>query len=202
VRGEAQHPCRRRQALLIAAIGAAAVALVVAIVAVVLARRAIRAAAAPHSRTLRELLHAVSRGDIDRVPALLRQLDLHVGRLEDRLDGAERRLSSAIQKIGLSRFDADPDLGGKVSFSLALLDEHDDGVIVTSMYRLEESRTFLREVRGGTTEHGLLPEEARALNMAMDEDLQGRRQERSGSRRAAKRQDEEARGVERGDDGL
>lgn len=188
--------------MLTAAIGAAAVALVVAIVAIVLARRAVRAAAVPHSRTLRELLHAVSRGDIDRVPALLRQLDLHVGRLEDRLDRAEGRLGTAMQKIGLARFDADPDLGGKVSFSLVLLDEHDDGVIVTSVYRLEESRTFLREVRGGSTEHGLLPEEARALNMAMDEDLQGRRQERSGGGRGAAKQEEEARSGERGDDGL
>jgi hypothetical protein len=156
----------------------AGLAFLAAMAAIIWARRAIRAAATPHSRTLRDLLHAVSEGDIQKVPALLRQLDLRLERLERQLNATEDRLVTAIQRIGLTRFNADPELGGNVSFSLALLDGNDDGVIFTSVYRLEDSRVFLREVRGGKTEHDLMPEEARALNMAMDKELQSRRQGR------------------------
>ncbi len=164
--------------MIVVALVAAVVATVVAVVAIVVARRAMRAAAAPQSRMLRELLHAVSKGDVEKLPALLRQVDLHMVKLEDRLENAERRLAASMQKIGLARFDADPELGGKVSFSLVLLDENNDGVIVTSVYRLEDSRIFLREVQGGCTQHSLLTEEARALEMALDEELQQRRQQR------------------------
>ena len=158
-----------------AAIVIAAVAVAVSIIAIVMARRAILAAAVPHSKTLRELLGAVGRGEIERVPALLRQLDQHLARIEKRVDRTEAKQAACVQKIGLVRFDADPELGGKVSFSLALLDENDDGIIVTSVYRLEDSRIFLREVSSGRTQHELMEEEARALNMALDEDLQRRR---------------------------
>lgn len=161
----------------IVAIVLSCIAAVAAVIAVVMARRAIVSAAVPHSRTLRQLLHAVSKGEIDRLPALLRQLDLHLARIEQAVQGLTSKQAMAMQKIGLVRFDADPELGGKVSFSLALLDQNDDGVILTSVYRIEDSRVFVREVQAGRTEHELLDEEARALNMALDADLQRRRLE-------------------------
>jgi hypothetical protein len=139
------------------------------------ARRALTAAASPRSRVLRQLWQAVGRGELDRFPALLHQLDLHLAQIEERLAASESCLPLAVQKIGLFRFDADPDLGGKVSFALALLDQGDNGVIITSLYRLEESRVFIREVVGGKTAHGLSAEEQRALEMALDEELQARR---------------------------
>ncbi len=146
-----------------------------------LAWRAYRAVTVPPSRRMREVLGAVQAGEIERVPQLLQSIDAQLHVLERRLARIEEFLPAAVQKIGLVRFDADPDMGGKVSFALALLDDHDDGILITSVHRLEGTRVFLREVVGGRTKHELLPEEHKALNMAVDEELQARR--RGGRRR-------------------
>ena len=158
-----------------AAVVLGAVAMALAAFAVWMAWRAHRALAVPPSRRMREVLGAVQAGEVERLPQLLRAIDHQLHLIEQRLGRLERMLPAAVQKIGLVRFDADPEMGGKVSFALALLDDHDDGVLITSVHRLEGTRVFLREVVGGKTEHELLPEEHRALNMAVDETLQARR---------------------------
>ncbi len=145
--------------------GAAALAAAVALALGVAARRA---AAQPSSKAMAKLLHQARKGDVQSLPALLHQIDLHLARVEQRVEAAENRLAMAVQKVGLVRFDAEPELGGKVSFALALLDQNDNGFILTSVYRLEDSRIFLREVRSGATQHELLPEERQALSMARE----------------------------------
>jgi hypothetical protein len=125
-----------------------------------------------------EMMRAVGRGEVERLPGLIRQMDQHLARLEEKVARTEGQLASAIQKIGLVRYDADQELGGKVSFVLALLDENDDGVIITSVYRLEDNRVFVREVNAGRATRQLSEEEARALRMARDDELQRIRRER------------------------
>ncbi len=162
----------------ILAIAVSAVALVGAGLAAWWARKAVKAAAAPHSEAMREMMRAVGRGEVDKLPAMIRQVDMHLERLEQKVERTEGKLSAAIQKIGLVRYDADVELGGKVSFALALLDENDDGVILTSVYRLEDNRFFIREVRAGRAVRELSSEETRALSMATDDELQRIRRER------------------------
>ncbi|MCX7600112.1 MAG: DUF4446 family protein [Armatimonadetes bacterium] len=162
----------------IVALVAAGVAVVAAGMAIWWARRAYMAAAAPHSRVLADLLARVEQGEVQRLPMLLRQLDQHLAAVDARLEAIHSQLITAVQKIGLVRYDADPDLGGRVSFVLALLDANDDGILLTSVYRLEDNRVYVREVSGGKVAHELSPEEARALDMALNEDLQRLRQEK------------------------
>lgn len=171
--------------LSILAIIAAGVAVVAAGVAVWWARRAFVAAAAPHSRALADLLSRIERGEIQRLPMLLRQLDQHLAAADAQLEALRGQLTTAVQKIGLVRYDAEPGLGGRVSFVLALLDANDDGVLLTSVYRLEDNRVYVREVSGGKVAHELSQEEARALAMALDEDLQRVRREKGAVRSPA-----------------
>lgn len=167
--------------LAIAALVVAALALAVAALALVWARRAVVAAAAPHSKALADLLAAVEKGEVQRLPMLLRQLDQHLAATQRRMGEAEAQLLTAVQRLGLVRYDADEGMGGKVSFVLALLDANRDGVLLTSVYRIEDNRVYLREVVEGRVVHELSAEEARALKMALDDDLQRVRRER-GSR--------------------
>lgn len=166
----------------IVAIVAGLVAVVAAGLAVWWARRAYVAAAAPHSRALADLLSRVERGEIQRLPMLLRQIDQHLADTDAALRALRSQLATAVQKIGLVRYDAEPGLGGRVSFVLALLDANDDGVLLTSVYRLEDNRVYVREVSGGKVAHELTSEEARALAMALDEDLQRVRREKAAVR--------------------
>jgi hypothetical protein len=74
--------------------------------------------------------------------------------------------SFAIQKVGLVRFNPFKETGGNQSFSLALLDENDSGVIITSLYSRGESRFYGKTIVNGQSEYILSQEEKEALDLA------------------------------------
>lgn len=82
-------------------------------------------------------------------------------------DQLANQLKGAVQKVGLERFDAEEGLGGKLSFSLVLLDARNHGLCLTSIHNLESGRIFVRGIVSGKTEHPMLPEEEVALNQAL-----------------------------------
>ena len=78
----------------------------------------------------------------------------------------DQKLAVAIQKVGMVRYNAFPGLGSDQSFSLALLDSRDDGVVITSIYGREESRLFAKPIKGGQSRYRLTDEELLALDRA------------------------------------
>ncbi|HCA47924.1 MAG TPA: hypothetical protein DEP45_11415, partial [Armatimonadetes bacterium] len=72
-----------------------------------------------------------------------------------------------LQRVGILRFDAADDVSGKLSCALCVLDAHNNGFLITTLYDLNRSRTFVRAVREAKTDRELLPEEADALKSAM-----------------------------------
>ena len=77
-------------------------------------------------------------------------------------------LESTYQKAGLVRYDAFPQMGGKLSFSLALLNEKDNGFIINSVHGTDGCYTYSKEIIGGQCEITLGKEELEALNKAID----------------------------------
>jgi Ribonuclease G/E len=71
-----------------------------------------------------------------------------------------------IQKVGIVRFNPFEDVGGNQSFSIALLDGKDDGVVITSLYLKDGNRVFAKPIRGGKSEFNLSKEEIEAINLA------------------------------------
>jgi hypothetical protein len=72
-----------------------------------------------------------------------------------------------IQKIGLERFNPFSDTGGSQSFTLAILDGNDNGLVMTSLYARTGNRWYVKEVRGGKgKEFELSKEELNALHKA------------------------------------
>ena len=86
--------------------------------------------------------------------------------LMSRLEECENNSHISIKKIGIVNFDAFEDVTGNMSFALALLNNHDDGVIITSIYGHNSCNTYLREVTEGETPVKLLNEEKEALEKA------------------------------------
>lgn len=70
-------------------------------------------------------------------------------------------------KIGLVKYDAFKEMSGKLSFSLALLTENHDGIIITSMHSREGCFTYCKEVSNEESYYVLSEEERLALNVAM-----------------------------------
>ncbi len=74
--------------------------------------------------------------------------------------------SFAIQKVGLVRFNPFDDGGGNFSFTLAILDAHNTGIIVTSMYGRQQNRIYTKRVDQGISETELTDEEHQAIKEA------------------------------------
>lgn len=73
----------------------------------------------------------------------------------------------AYQKCGIVKYDAFKEMGGKLSFSLCLLDDHNDGIILTSMHSSREGcYTYVKEIIKGESFVLLSEEEKQALDEA------------------------------------
>jgi hypothetical protein len=99
---------------------------------------------------------------------------VRVDGLEDRIAQTEQNIEvlhniqlGAIQRIGLVRYDAFSDMGGELSFALALLNEHGDGVVISTITGRAENRTYTKQVRGGRAAIQPSAEETAAIQQAM-----------------------------------
>lgn len=86
------------------------------------------------------------------------------------LNDVQKMVQNAYQKIGLVKYDAFREMSGKLSYALALLDQNDNGVIVTSMYSREGCFTYAKAVVMGESSINLSEEEEEALKKAMNGD--------------------------------
>lgn len=73
----------------------------------------------------------------------------------------------AFQKIGIVKYNAFNQMGGNLSFSLALLDENNDGFILNSVHSTEGCYTYTKEIKNGASGISLGAEEQQALDKAM-----------------------------------
>jgi hypothetical protein len=152
------------------AIAAAALALVALVVCALLARRLRRLrsdqqliAGEGGERTLLE--HAT---DLEqRLAALGREVTDSIGSLQGTDADLDRRLQGAITQLGVVRYDAMGEMTGRQSSSVALLDSHGTGVVLSSILHREQARLYVKPIDAGQSEFDLSPEEQEALEAAM-----------------------------------
>jgi hypothetical protein len=123
------------------------VSLVVALLALVLTVVALR-------RTRR-----TRGGAVDELPEDVQGLRQEVAALK-------REAGDALRHLAVVRYDAFGDMGGHLSWSLALLDDGGHGVVVTSIHGRSEARTYAKNISGWTCEQQLSPEEDEAISHA------------------------------------
>lgn len=78
-----------------------------------------------------------------------------------------KQLAKAFQKVGIVKYDAYQQMGGLLSFSLALLDEDNNGLVLNSVHSTEGCYTYTKEIRHGECSIELSNEEKVALDQAM-----------------------------------
>ena len=77
-----------------------------------------------------------------------------------------RVLSANYQKFGIIKYDAFNEMGGKLSFSLALLNEANDGFVLNAVHSREGCYTYVKDIIAGNSVILLSPEEKEALEIA------------------------------------
>ena len=78
-----------------------------------------------------------------------------------------RNFESTFQKIGIVKYDAFNQMGGKLSFCLVLLDGNNNGFILNSVHSVEGCYSYTKEVKNGICDISLGEEEKQALDMAI-----------------------------------
>jgi Protein of unknown function (DUF4446) len=99
------------------------------------------------------------RGDVEALPADVVGLRQEVAALRAEAQGALRHL-------GLVRYDAFGDVGGRQSWSLALLDDAGNGVVLTAIHGRSEARSYAKSVSEWKSELPMSPEEQDAVASA------------------------------------
>lgn len=84
------------------------------------------------------------------------------------LSGLDKDLEGCIQKVGIVRYSAFQDTGSDLSFSLALLDEKNNGVVMNGIYSREMSNIYAKPVEAGKSSYTLSEEEQQAIKKAME----------------------------------
>ncbi|MHB8890999.1 MAG: DUF4446 family protein [Candidatus Limnocylindrales bacterium] len=108
-------------------------------------------------------LEAMLDAHLDKVYAVAREVDDLAARSAV-LEAVQR---TAVQRVGIVRFNPFEDTGGNQSFALALLDADGDGVVVSSLHARSLTRVYGKAVAGGKAEAALSAEETEALKQAL-----------------------------------
>jgi hypothetical protein len=147
------------------ALGAAVVAvlaLLVGISAHVRVRRLRRGFAMVDGDGKQTVLDAV-RASVNETKSLREEIE----RARADLEKTRNDLGDALRHVAVVRYDAFGDMGGRLSFTAALLDDSGDGLVVTSIHGRSEARTYAKGVKSGASEQSLSPEEQQAIELAM-----------------------------------
>jgi len=97
-----------------------------------------------------------------RVSLMEETLKAHGNHLEQ----LQSQTNQCLQRVGLVRYDAFPDMGGQQSFALAVLNEHGDGVVLSGIHSRQEMRVYAKPIQKRTSTIGLSDEEQQALRAA------------------------------------
>ena len=130
--------------------------LVVVLLVVSLAALAVGLAAL---RRTTDRARRISRRDPATVPTDLQGLRAEVQALRS-------EAADALRHLAVVRYDAFGDMGGRLSWSLALLDDSGNGVVLTSIHGRSEARTYAKNVAAWVCDQATSPEEDEALSSA------------------------------------
>jgi hypothetical protein len=112
---------------------------------------------------LDDTLRRVLQGQADRI----KRLEDAVRTLNRTDKKQDVELRASIRNVGLLRYDAFEDVGGRLSFSCALLDDSGSGLVLTSINGRQETRVYAKPITDGRSPYNLSSEEEEAIRQAL-----------------------------------
>ncbi len=94
-------------------------------------------------------------------------LNRDINLIEDNINGIETKLSFAIKRVGFIRYNAFDDMGSQLSFSIALLDDFKNGFVLSSIYGRENTVSYGKPIKNGTSNIPLSAEELIVIDRAI-----------------------------------
>ena len=97
----------------------------------------------------------------------MRAAKAELDELEQRHQAMREQMKGCVQKVKLMRYNAFSDTGSNLSYSLAVLDENNNGVVLSSLYGREDNRSYAKPVENGKSTYQLSDEEKDVLEQVM-----------------------------------
>ncbi len=104
---------------------------------------------------------------VEHIVTKLEDFDSHAATTSATLNSLAAQLNTATQHVGIVRYNGMGDDGGNLSFSAALLDAHQSGIIITSLHGRANNRIYAKVITQGTSEQVLSEEEREAVIQAL-----------------------------------
>ncbi|MFC7678957.1 DUF4446 family protein [Paenibacillus sp. GCM10028914] len=128
-------------------------------------------------RKMRRQYNAMMSGTgVENLETLLLNLKIQMDEIEEeqgnqrtQLDRIIQALKSVKTKTGIVRYNAFGERGNDMSFSIAIVSEKGDGLVLTGLYNRESSFVYAKPLQHGESKHSLSPEEKEAINLALQE---------------------------------
>jgi hypothetical protein len=105
-------------------------------------------------------------GEIAELKEAAGDLRIEVGYLRTEVARVQSELSDAIRHVAVVRYDAFDDMGGRLSFSAAMLDDSGDGLVLSAIHARSETRSYAKGVKAGVSNVPLSAEEHQAIGHA------------------------------------
>lgn len=115
----------------------------------------------------------MSKEDVDLEELLaqytkkLNNLLEHDQQMQQSIEHMEKCVKSCVQKVGVVRYQAIPNMGADLSYTVAFLDESNDGVVFNGIYGREGCYTYAKPIQDGKSKYNLSEEEEQAIKQAM-----------------------------------
>jgi flagellar biosynthesis component FlhA len=136
-------------------------ALFVAVLALVFAIQALRAQRDPDTQS--QPPEAEPQLESSAPEAKQGTVKSELRRLSKELDATKLELTETLQHLAVVRYDAYGEMSGRLSWSMALVNDNGNGVVLTSINSRNDARSYAKEVKGFASESKLSPEEAEAI---------------------------------------
>lgn len=104
---------------------------------------------------------------VSRQTAELERVRAELARLHREFDEFRVAVESSLRRVAVLRYDAFGEMGGRLSWSVAMLDDHGDGVVLTTLVNRTESRCYVKAMRQGVPDMRLSPEEISVVDAAL-----------------------------------
>ncbi len=106
--------------------------------------------------------------DLENYMYKVQKVEKQNGEIITAVQAMEKDITKCIQKVGLYRYNAFKDVGSDLSFTLALLDENDSGVVLNGIYSREMSNIYAKPIENGKSKYTISQEEQEAIKKAKE----------------------------------
>ncbi|ANY73654.1 DUF4446 family protein [Paenibacillus ihbetae] len=128
-------------------------------------------------RGMRRRYDAMMAGSgVEDLESLLVQLKVQIDEIEEgqadhqkMLDSINRKLKGMKSRVGIVRYNAYGERGNEMSFSLAIVSDQEEGIVLTGLHNRESSYVYAKPLKDGQSKYPLSPEEKEALTLALQE---------------------------------